>query len=113
MNDLIAKACKQFFSIVELQEAKDIMAVYVKCRDSTIRSQVYAIMDDILNAMQKLDEADKMPILAVTSAGMLRMHLVPTAETCSISIYERVDVLEHTVRILSESLSKIQLSTPH
>ena len=59
-NELIAKACKQFYSIEELQEAKealwkvgdkDIMPAYVKRRDSTVRSEVDAIIDDILNAM--------------------------------------------------------------
>ena len=118
-NELIAKACKQFYSIEELQEAKealwkvgdkDIMPAYVKRRDSTVRSEVDAIIDDILNAMQKLDEADRMPSLAVTPAGMHRMPRVPPAETCSISICERVGTLEQTVRMLSESLSKIQLS---
>ena len=111
----IKKSCISFYSAEELRLAKgilwkvgasNVLPAYVRRRDSPSRTEVDAVMYDILDALKALDSADKMPVFATDPLGLHRVPkaIIP-AETNPISMCERLLGLESRLSAVEENLS--------
>ena len=109
----IGRVCSEFYSLEELLRAKEILwkvgdkdalPQYIRRRDSPSRSEIDATVEDIINGMQILDSAGKIPNIAVGPAGLNRIPKSKPAETCTISICERMTELEEKMKQLERTV---------
>ena len=102
-SEHIQAACRDFYTLVEVNNAKDklwkagdsaILPSFVRRRDSSVRSEIDATIGDIVKGIQLLDDADKLPTVAVLVSDLDRIPKARPAEMCSISMVERMGQLE-------------------
>ena len=118
--DLIQAACREFYTLEELQSAKEtlweigdssVLPPLKRRRDSPSRSEVDAVIADITEGLQKLDAANKIPNVAVDANGLHRMPRVRPAELCSVSLSEKVAKLEERLNDTQANLVNYALCT--
>ena len=99
-RDSIVKVCKSCYAGDELKAAKEALwANADKDALPTLKQRKGAPandknIEDIINAMKSLDEANHLPTFAVNACDLGRIPSVIPTETCSISVCERLNVLE-------------------
>ena len=106
-------SCQEFYSIEELCMAKDILCKYAdtnvrpqyRRRDSTGRSELEAVICDILDRIKALDNAQKMPRYALDPAGLYRIPRSIPAENTHISVCEHLLTLESRLSSVEDTLS--------
>ena len=96
-NDSILKARRDFYSTAEVKRAKDLL--WKVCDDKIIgpltnRRLTDKNLDDVVEAMNKLDGAQQTPEFAVDSEGLKRIPTASPEELYHISIAERVSKVE-------------------
>lgn len=122
----IVRVCKEFYSADEIRAAKETLWKYgdnevlppAKMRKGG--SAVDKSLEDIVSAMKLLDEAKRLPMFVVSANDLGRIPSAAPSETCSISICERLRVLEqqlssfkdleHRVKANENKLQKIPTS---
>ncbi len=112
--DYIIKCIHDFYTLEELTAAKDILwAVgddailpqFHRRRDTSQRSALDATISDMIEGLQALDEADKMPLFAVDATRLQRIPKTSPSETSSLSICERLANLERRLASHEDSVS--------
>ncbi len=112
--DLVSNCCVQFYDVAELKHAKDILwrnahtdtiGSYIRRRDGATRSESEALVLDIIGAIQKLDQNDKLPRMAVDPTGLHRIPKASPSETNSLSMCERLNKMDQRMKSIEESLS--------
>ena len=109
-NDSIIKACRDFYSTDEVKRAKEL--IWKFCDEKIIgtfpnRRLTDKNLDDVVEAMYKLDGAQQMPEFAVDSEGLRRIPRVSPEETYHISIAERVSKIEAKLDIIEDIESRL------
>ena len=119
--DSIRKACRTFYTLEELNRAKDILwkvgdtsslPPFIRRRDSTKGSEIDKVIEDIVIGMQKLDSVSKMPVFAADSAVLGRIPKAMPSEAHPISVCERLNQLEASlsqITDLQDRLCEIEL----
>ena len=99
----IIRAVVNHFTLDDIEEAKNVL--WAKCdnsligtkqnrRDSTARTEKEAHVQDIINALQRLDATDKVPNLVIDARSL---HMIPRShpeELNNISAIDRLNRLE-------------------
>ena len=100
--------CRQFYSLEELNSAKEllwaadkdnILGRMIQRRGSTAAKgdnldKKCKVIADIVDAIPKLDEADALPLFTATASDLPRIPKVKPHEVLPISAYERIAALE-------------------
>lgn len=104
----IKKCCLDFYDGEELVQAKNLLW---QIGDQSIlkpkinRRSCEKVMDDILDGITGLEAANKLPRIAVDPLGLNRIPKIKPAEILSVSICERVTLLEHKLQRTESELS--------
>ena len=85
----------------------DIIGAMPGRRDTDDRSRKVAHIDDIFDAMRKLDDADSLPNMAVTAHQLRLLPKAAPGELLSISVVERLDRFDHIVTSIVSRLDDL------
>jgi hypothetical protein len=109
----VKKAVLGFFTAKQIGDAKhvlwenasiDIIGRKVARKNTNIRSEENANVDDIISAVQKLDKDDSVPLFVVSAYNLANLPRSMPEELNNISLVDRLATLEGKVRRMEETI---------
>ena len=115
-NDMIRNAVISTFTSEQIASAKnaiwrqslhDVIGPLPKRRLTSMRSIAEANVQDILDALQKLDRADRLPSIAILSTELGAIPKAHPEEVLPISMADRMNKLEHRMTELMDVVERV------
>ena len=119
-DESVKTVCRQFYSFEELNSAKEllwatdkessILGRIIQRRGSMTKGEIQdkksKVTADIVDAIPKLEEADALPMFAVTASDLPRIPRVKPHEVLPISAFERLANLEEQLETVMHGGSR-------
>jgi hypothetical protein len=112
----VKKAVLGFFTAKQIGDAKsklweavksDIIGRKIARKNTNIRSEENANVDDIVWALQKMDKVeDGMPLFVVSAYNLTKIPRSMPEELNNISVVDRIGTLERKIRRMEETIAK-------
>ena len=111
--EMVKKCCHEYYTLDELVVAKDLLYVvgdnevlprYIRRRDGSSHQETDAVIKDLMDGINKLDEHDMLPRFAVDSIGHNIIPRSIPSEINSISMCEWITTLEHRMKHTEDAL---------
>lgn len=114
-NDNVRNAVLGHFTMEQIIEAKDelwangdsnVIGDKLRRKDSSVRSEKDAHVQDIINVLSKMDKVNKLPMIAVYAHDL---HLIPRShpeELNNVSLIDRLNRLEARITSLTEVVDR-------